>query len=244
MAAENTSSIQSLSTETGEVDPDRRSAQCGALHSRWLFTRRLARRRSNAIRDAVQPDLRRDQTAAFHSSRNAVAYGRPDRFNRISTGNLWPARPFRGIILAMQILMVILIVVSAVAVVIGATQLTQATAGVGAIAIGCFVAIMARLAQAAALGSQRPHDAAAAAAGPEPQIARYLRAPAQGDWPPSPGERIRVTNALELVAEASRTAPRAAVLSPGTQFMVVRSQSGWLYVQATDGTAEGWLQTL
>ena len=44
---------------------------------------------------------------------------------------------------------VFLVVISLLVVVIGALSLSKATMGVGMIAIGCFIAILARLAQAA-----------------------------------------------------------------------------------------------
>ena len=44
----------------------------------------------------------------------------------------------------------ILMILGILAVVIGALSLSQATMGVGVIAIGCFLAILARLAQAEA----------------------------------------------------------------------------------------------
>lgn len=44
---------------------------------------------------------------------------------------------------------VLLVIIAILAVVFGVLSLSQATMGVGIIAIGCFIAILARLAQAA-----------------------------------------------------------------------------------------------
>lgn len=133
---------------------------------------------------------------------------------------------------------VLLILIGIAVALIGAFTLTQATQGVGLLAIACFLAILARMSQAAGHQAQLSNSVPRVEGG-----AGFLRPPDDGEWPPKSGERLRLPKPLELRATADLDAARTGAIPPNTRFVVLTVRPRWLFVQTEDGRTEGWVET-